>query len=129
MSRGKFGEAEQLYREILAKCLPKLGETHIDTIRVKVNLGTVSKQRGDLKEAMRLFREALPVFKEKLGEDSGDTLTLMNNLAEVHKAMKVRDGGHARWGRGRGRGRGQHCYCCLIFAEVRLARGLEKRMT
>lgn len=78
-----------MYREILAQCAEKLGAEHIDTMRLKVNLGTAVKQRGELLEAKRLFAEALPVFEKELGRESTDNVTLMNNLAEVHKAMKA----------------------------------------
>ncbi|KAK3169846.1 hypothetical protein OEA41_009230 [Lepraria neglecta] len=81
--QGKYEEAEEMHRQILALKETVLGKEHPHTLGSMNNLASVLDSQGKYKEAEEMHRQALALRKTVLGKEHPDTLGSMNNLAEV----------------------------------------------
>jgi tetratricopeptide (TPR) repeat protein len=79
--RGKYGEAETMYREVLAVRHRVLGSEHPDTLNSANNLAFALKYQGKYGEAETMYRETLAVQQRVLGSEHPHTLNSANNLA------------------------------------------------
>ncbi len=79
--RGRYEEAEALFREALSIRRELYGEEHKDVATSLNNLGLVLHQRGRTEEGERRLREALQMRRKLLGEENSEVATSMNNLA------------------------------------------------
>lgn len=61
---GKLDEAVSLYRLAIERLTTDKGDEDIDTLRCKVSLGVILRERGDLEEAVELFQEVMPFIEE-----------------------------------------------------------------
>ncbi len=94
--RGRWGEAEEAYREVLEAERRVLGDDHPDTLTTRHELAwAVALQLGRWKEAEAAYREVLEARRRVLGDDHPDTLATRHALALV-----VADQG--RWGEAEG---------------------------
>jgi tetratricopeptide (TPR) repeat protein len=81
--RGRYGEAEPLFRQIWDATRQSLGDDNPDTLRVANNLGYVLKERGRLDEAEGFYLRSLTGRRRILGNDHADTLGTIHNLAAL----------------------------------------------
>ncbi|MEW6747273.1 MAG: tetratricopeptide repeat protein [Planctomycetota bacterium] len=81
--QGRYGEAENLLRELLEDHGESLGALHAETLTVKSSLVDVLKDYGRLDEAERLGHETLSDREQKLGPDYWGTFSSANILAGV----------------------------------------------
>jgi tetratricopeptide (TPR) repeat protein len=85
--KGKYDEAELLYRRALAIREKVLGPDHPDVAASLNNLATLLDKQGKYDEAEPLYRRALAIRKKVLGPDHPDVAASLNNLAALlHKS-------------------------------------------
>ena len=84
---GKFKDAEELHRDVLARREAALGEEHPATLASVNELGLVLKAMGRLEEAEPLLRRALAGYEAALGEEHPHTLTSVASLGQLLQAM------------------------------------------
>jgi len=78
---GRFGEAIELYKRVLADQERILGFDHPDTLTARNNLAGAYESAGRFGEAIELFERVLAEYECVLGADHPDTLITRNNLA------------------------------------------------
>ena len=81
--QGKYSDAEDLYKQCLAKMKVALEEDHPDTLDTMSNLAGVYDDQGKHNEAEVLYKQCLDKMKVVLGENHPDTLQTMRNLART----------------------------------------------
>ena len=93
-SVGRFGEAIELYEQVLAereRVLAEskrlLGADHPDTLTVRSNLAGAYKSVGRFGEAIELYEQVLADRVRVLGADHPDTLNTRNNLAVAYYSI------------------------------------------
>ena len=93
-SVGRFGEAIELYEQVLDECKRLLGADHPVTLAVRNNLAGAYKSAGRFGEAIELYEQVLAErervlaeSKRLLGADHPDTLTVRSNLAGAYKSV------------------------------------------
>jgi tetratricopeptide (TPR) repeat protein len=79
--RGKYADAEPLYRQALAIREEVLGPKHPHTATSYNNLALNLHAQGKARDAEPLFRKALAIYEEVLGPKHPDTAASYNNLA------------------------------------------------
>jgi tetratricopeptide (TPR) repeat protein len=65
-----------------------LGPDHIDAIRTRINIGTVTMLTGDDEGALKIYRELEPRLIKARGTDHPDVLALMRNEGIAHGKLK-----------------------------------------
>ena len=83
---GRFGEAIELYKRVLADQERILGFDHPDTLTARNNLAGAYDSAGRFGEAIELYKRVLADQERVLGPDHPDTLTVRNNLAVAYKS-------------------------------------------
>ena len=86
-SVGRFGEAIELFEQVLAERERLLGTDHPDTLGVRDNLAGVYESVGRFAEAIDAWEKLLPDCQRVLGPDHPDTLTVRNNLAVAYHSV------------------------------------------
>ena len=86
-SVGRFGEAIELYEQVLDECKRLLGADHPVTLAVRNNLAGAYKSAGRFGEAIELFEQVLADRVRVLGDDHPDTLTTRSNLASAYDSV------------------------------------------
>ena len=81
---GRFGEAIELYKRVLADQERILAPDHPDTLTARNNLAVAYRYVGRFGEAIELFERVLADRVRVLGPDHPDTLTTRNNLAGAY---------------------------------------------
>ena len=81
---GRFGEAIELYKRVLADQERILAPDHPDTLTARNNLAVAYHSAGRFGEAIELFERVLADRVRVLGPDHPDTLTTRNNLAGAY---------------------------------------------
>ena len=81
--RGKYAEAEGMYRQTLELMEKALGQEHPSMLASMNSLAIVLRGQGKYKEAERMHQRALELSEKVLGQEHPDTLCSMNNLALV----------------------------------------------
>ena len=81
---GRFGEAIELYEQVLADQERVLGPDHPDTLTTRNNLAFAYHSAGRFDEAIELFEQVLAEQERVLGPDHPDTLATRNNLAGAY---------------------------------------------
>ena len=84
-SAGRFGEAIELYKRVLADRVRVLDPDHPDTLTVRNNLAFAYHSAGRFDEAIELLGRVLAEQERVLGPDHPDTLTTRNNLAGAYE--------------------------------------------
>ncbi len=82
--RGRYEEAEQHFREILALRRERLGEQHPEVALVLNDLGYLLSEKGAYEEAERCFREALALNRAAFGERHHEVARSLSNLGMHH---------------------------------------------
>ena len=81
--RGRSGDAEMLYRELLADRLRVQGEDHIATLATRHDLAAALGVQGRYGEAEQLYRQLLVDDYRLRGPDHRETLAARYNLARM----------------------------------------------
>ncbi len=81
--RGRSGDAETLYRDLLADRLRVQGEDHLDTLATRYDLAAALGVQGRYGEAEQLYRQLLADDDRLRGPDHRETLAARSNLARV----------------------------------------------
>ena len=81
---GRFGEAIELYKRVLADQEQVLGPDHPGTLATRNNLAVAYHSAGRFGEAIELFERVLFERERVLGSDHPDTLAVRNNLAGAY---------------------------------------------
>jgi len=76
-----FGEAIELFEQVLAECKRLLGADHPDTLTTRNNLASAYDSAGRFGEAIELYEQVLADRVRVLGNDHPDTLNTRSNLA------------------------------------------------
>ncbi|EPS34465.1 hypothetical protein PDE_09429 [Penicillium oxalicum 114-2] len=84
---GRWGEAEQLFAQVMETSKTKLGADHHDTLMSMANLASTLCNQGRWEEAEQLEVQVMETRKTKLGADHPNTLTSMANLAFTWKSI------------------------------------------
>ncbi len=92
--RGRYADAQPLFKRALAIREARLGPDHPDTATSLNNLANVLHGQGDLQGARILHQRALAIREARLGPDHPDTATSLNNLALVLHAQGDLQGAH-----------------------------------
>ena len=83
----RFGEAIELFEQVLAKREKLLGPDHPDTLTTRNNLALAYLSVGRFGEAIELSEQVLAKRKRLLGADHPDTLGVRNNLAVAYRSV------------------------------------------
>ena len=86
-SVGRFGEAIELFEQVLAERERVLGPDHPDMLETRNNLAGAYRSVGRLAEAIDELEKLLPDCQRVLGADHPDTLTVRNNLAGAYYSV------------------------------------------
>lgn len=84
---GQYGEAAEIYLEMLGYCRERVGMASTTTMCCITNLGACLQENGAYLEAAELHQDAFENCRDLKGEDHNLTLTASNNLASVMYAM------------------------------------------
>lgn len=80
---GRSGDAETLYRELLADRLRVQGDSHIDTLATRHDLAAALGVQGRYGESEQLYRQVLSDDYRLRGADHRETLAARYNLARM----------------------------------------------
>ncbi len=78
--KGKYLEAEKMYRDIFEKRKRVLGPNELDTIGSQINLANINLVQGDYKRALALFQTSLGLLRQSHPTEAGKTLTALTNI-------------------------------------------------
>ncbi|HMI27237.1 MAG TPA: tetratricopeptide repeat protein, partial [Streptosporangiaceae bacterium] len=81
--RGRSGEAETIFRELLADRLRVQGEDHLGTLATRHDLAAALGVQGRFAEAEELYRRLLADDYRLYGPDHRETLAARSNLARM----------------------------------------------
>jgi CRP-like cAMP-binding protein/tetratricopeptide (TPR) repeat protein len=81
--RGRSGEAETIFRELLADRLRVQGEDHLGTLATRHDLAAALGVQGRFAEAEELYRRLLADDYRLRGPDHRETLAARSNLARM----------------------------------------------
>ena len=81
--RGRSGDAEAIYRELLAERLRVQGDGHLDTLATRHDLAAALGVQGRYAEAEQLYRQLLAADYRLRGPDHRETLAARYNLARM----------------------------------------------
>src|SRR3984893_8260093 len=85
--KGRYAEAEPLYKRSLAIREKALGPDHPDVAASLNNLALLYDQQGRHVDAEPLYKKALAIWEKALGPDHPDVATSLNNLALLYDAQ------------------------------------------
>jgi CHAT domain-containing protein/tetratricopeptide (TPR) repeat protein len=85
--KGRYAEAEPLYKRSLAIREKALGPDHPDVAASLNNLALLYDQQGRQVDAEPLYKQALVIWEKALGPDHPDVATALNNLALLYDAQ------------------------------------------
>ena len=86
-SAGRFGEAIELFEQVLADRVRVLGPDHPDTLTTRNNLAGAYRSVGRFGEAIDAWEELLLDCQRVLGADHPYTLGIRNNLAGAYDSV------------------------------------------
>jgi tetratricopeptide (TPR) repeat protein len=82
-AQGRYGEAEDVERQILQSSERVLGSDHPETLSSMNNLAQTLYAQGDLAGARKLQEQVVEARARLLGKEHPNTLTSLNNLAQT----------------------------------------------
>ena len=85
-AQGRYGEAEDVERQILQSSERVHGPDHPDTLTATNNLAQTLYAQGDLAGARKLQEQVLEAMTRLQGKEHPNTLTSMLNLAQMLQA-------------------------------------------
>jgi tetratricopeptide (TPR) repeat protein len=80
-ARGRYQEAEQLFRHVQAVREQVLGDSHPDTLAARQEVAWMLAEQGLIADAEELYRQVLAGREQALGDDHPDTLTTRSAVA------------------------------------------------
>jgi len=86
-AQGKYGEAEGLFKRVLAIREKALGSRHPDVGQTLHNLAFAYTNQGKYTDAEGLYKRALVIREKALGTSHPDLAQTLNNLALVYRAQ------------------------------------------
>src|SRR5450755_1400697 len=86
--RGRYREAEPLYKRALAICEQQLGVGHPVTATSLNNLALLYQVQRKYGEAEPLYQRALAIREQQLGAEHPDTAQSLNNLAGLYQVQR-----------------------------------------
>ena len=86
-SVGRFGEAIELFEQVLDERERVLGADHPDMLAVRNNLAGAYESVGRFAEAIELYEQVLDERERVLAADHPVTLTVRNNLASAYDSV------------------------------------------
>ncbi len=87
VSLGRMIEGEDLMRTAYQNANEKMGNDHIETLKLAYNLGELLNNTSRYEESLLISDESLPVALEGLGERHLITLLLQDNIAVSHMGL------------------------------------------
>jgi TolA-binding protein len=81
--RGRYGDAERLFREVLKERERILGEEHTDSLEARSQLETALYYQGKYAEDEEVIRALLALKEKALGLEHPETLKARNNLGAL----------------------------------------------
>jgi CRP-like cAMP-binding protein/tetratricopeptide (TPR) repeat protein len=81
--RGRSGEAESIYRDLLADRVRVQGDSHLDTLATRHDLAAALGVQGRYTEAEQLYRQLLGDDYRLRGPEHRETLAARHNLARM----------------------------------------------
>jgi CRP-like cAMP-binding protein/tetratricopeptide (TPR) repeat protein len=81
--RGRSGEAEEIYRDLLADRIRIQGERHLDTLATRHDLAAARGLQGRFGEAEELYRQLIDDDNRLRGPDHRETLAARSSLARM----------------------------------------------
>jgi tetratricopeptide (TPR) repeat protein len=92
LRQGHYGQAENIWREVVATRVDALGARNSETLRSRIGLAVAMHEQGKYAEAEKENREIIQLQEKAAGADDPATLAARNNLAEViHKQGKLEE--------------------------------------
>jgi len=85
LQRGRYEDAERIYRLALEQNTRELGEEHLLTARAMVHLGNLYRIQSRLDEAEPLLSRAIEIEQRTVGDEDEMTLSAKGNLAVVYR--------------------------------------------
>jgi tetratricopeptide (TPR) repeat protein len=85
--RGRYDEAEALYKKALGELEKQLGDGDADTLSTMNDLALVYQEQGRSNEAEVLYKRALSGMTERLGGNHPYTRAIMDNLGKVYQSQ------------------------------------------
>lgn len=89
--KGRFEEAEGLFKVALEGRERVLGKKHECTIGTMNNMGIMYAAQDRTAKAQEVWSQCLPLYEEVFGPDHEDTIILVYNLGLAHKSMRQFD--------------------------------------
>src|SRR5258708_23923381 len=86
-AQGRYGEAEDVERQILQSSERVLGPDHPDTLTSMNNLAQTLQAQGDLARAPEQQEPVIEARARRLGKEHPNKLTSMTNLAQMLQAQ------------------------------------------
>ena len=83
-ARGRYGDAEAIYKSSLDDLKRESGPRHLGTLQANQDLASVYELQGRYKEAEELYSMALKETQKQLGSNNLQTLQNRQNLAIVY---------------------------------------------
>lgn len=83
LKQGKYGEAEEQFREALAIYEKRSGADSVNTASALNNLALVLEKLGDYRGAELLLRRSYGILQKRLGPNHPDSATTLSNLGRV----------------------------------------------
>ena len=80
-ARGRYDEAEQLFRQVLVERERVLGNAHPDTLATSNEVAWMLAEQGRYEKAEELYRQVLDGREQVLGDDHPDTLSTRSSVA------------------------------------------------
>lgn len=84
--QGRYGEAEGLYRKVIAIETQLNGAGYSNVARALNNIGILNRLQGRLEEAEKLERQALAIAETRYGADSPLVGFILNSLAYTNQS-------------------------------------------
>jgi CHAT domain-containing protein/tetratricopeptide (TPR) repeat protein len=84
---GKFAEATEIAKRVLAILEMTLGPEHPDVAQTLNNLALLHQAQGHYGDAEPLFRRSLVIREKVLGPEHPDVGTALNNVAGIYQAQ------------------------------------------
>ncbi|MEV0252039.1 helix-turn-helix transcriptional regulator [Nocardia sp. NPDC050712] len=84
--QGRYREAEELYRSVLARRQASLGPRDPDTLNTQHYLARTLRRLGEFEQARRLLHQTYQLRLQILGERDPDTLTSRQGIADLLRA-------------------------------------------
>src|SRR5690606_17252884 len=92
LARGRYAEAEAVYRPVLSDCRRRLGARAPEVATLANNLAVIYKYTGRFGRAAQLYRHALALIREHAGPDHVEVATVLHNLGGLmHAAGRYRE--------------------------------------